>query len=126
MARSTAPRGGDTPRTIGLQLAMAFGQGAGALLATPEALETAYDTYATAFEVRAREWSAFELRAIEYSRALGQVAAWTAISNGRCIIDAKDVKAAFAVVRRNRLRPLRLCDLTGGRNRPVVESPLDQ
>jgi len=123
MARSTAPGGGDTPRTIGLQLAMAFGQGAGALLATAEALETAFDTYAEAFDDRAAEWHAFELRAIEYSRALGQVAAWTAMSNGRCIIDAKDVRAAFAVVRGNRLRPLQGCDLTGRNKRPAPNAP---
>ena len=124
MAKKRAPRG-DSPQSIGLQLAMAFGQGAGTMLATAEALLAAFETYAAAFENRAGNWQAFELRAIEYARALGQAAAWSALSQRRCIIDVADVRAAFGTVKRNTLRPLQLCDLTPGRpNRQASVLPV--
>jgi hypothetical protein len=127
MARSTARGvGGDTPQSIGLQLAMAFGQGAGTMLATPRALMAAFNTYAEAFTDRAESWSAFELRAVEYARALGQVAAWTAVDNGRCIIDLADVRAALTVVQRNVHRPLSLCDLTPGFPKRPAPRPPDE
>lgn len=124
MAKGTTP-GGDTPQTIGLQLAMAFGQGAGAMLATSEALLTAYNAYLPSFERKAGEWPEHELRSLQYARALGFLAAFTAAQNGRAVIDVEDVRTALGNVRHNRLRPLMLCSLTpikpkalGSGNRP--------
>jgi hypothetical protein len=115
MASPTASAG-DSSHTIGLQLAMAFGQGAGTMLATSQALLAAFNPYAAAFENRAERWADFELRAIEYARALGQVAACAAANNRRCVIDVEDVQYALAVVQSNSRRPLLVCDLT---ERPV-------
>ncbi|HEX6464813.1 MAG TPA: hypothetical protein VFZ98_10180 [Vicinamibacterales bacterium] len=105
--------GGDPAQTIGLQLAMAFGQGAGTMLATSAALLAAFNPYAEAFKERVDNWAEYELQAVEYARALGQVAAYAAASNKRCVIDAPDVRYALGVVRRNTLAPLEPCALTG-------------
>jgi hypothetical protein len=108
------PSGGDTTQTIGLQLAMAFGQGTGTMLATAGALLKAFNTYGASFDDKAASWEDFELRALEYARALGQVAAYAAVKNGRCVIDVDDVQYALGIVQANTLRPLSVCDLTGG------------
>ena len=117
MVMTNASAGGDSTHAIGLQLAMAFGQGAGTMLATSAALLAAFTPYAAAFEHRAERWAEFELRAVEYARALGQVAACSAASNRRCVIDVKDVRYALGVVRSNTQPPLSVCDLT---DRPRV------
>ena len=123
MAKSNAP-GGDTPQTISLQLAMAFGQGAGTTPATSAALLEAYNAYQPAFERRAGEWPEIELRSLEYGRALGRLSAHAAASNGRAVIDSEDVRAALDVVRRNRLRPLLECHLTPGKIRRPGGDPV--
>lgn len=112
MVSTNASSDGDSTHTIGLQLAMAFGQGAGTMLATSEALMAAFTPYAAAFEEKAERWVEFELKALEYARALGQVAAYAAASNRRCVIDAEDVRYALSVVQSNTVRPLLVCDLT--------------
>ena len=110
--------GGDTLQTIGFQLAMAFGQGAGAMLATSGALLAAYQPYESSFKERTDTWSEFEVRALHYARALGQVAATRAAQSGRCVIDVEDVKYALDTVQRNTLKPLSLCDLTPRGGKP--------
>jgi len=124
MESSNTP-GVDTPQTIGLQLAMAFGQGAGTMLATAAALMEAYKAYEPAFEERASRWVEVELRTVEFARALGQVAAISAAQNGRCVIEADDVRTALKAVQSNRSRPLTLCDLTnrGKRLDAAVKGP---
>jgi hypothetical protein len=103
---------------------MAFGQGAGTMLATSAALLTAYTAYRPSFEERAsaNNWAEVELRSVEYARALGQVSAFAAARNGRCVIDSADVRAALRIVQRNQARPLSLCDLTPGIRRYPKES----
>jgi hypothetical protein len=91
---------------------MAFGQGAGVMLATPEALAAAYTACQSAINEKAGQWPEIELRTIEFARAVGFVSAVTAAQKGHGVIDVDDVKAAFTSVRRNRLRPLELCSLT--------------
>ena len=115
--------GGDTMQPIGFQLAMAFGQGAGAMLATSEALLAAYQPYEASFQERADTWVDFELRALHYARALGQVAAARAAQSGRCVIDTDDVRYALDTVQRNRLRPLSICDLTPIRSPIAPKGP---
>jgi len=111
MAKTDGTRG-DTPETVGLQLAMAFGQGAGTMPATPEALWATYSMYLSAIKEKIGKWPEIELRTLEYARALGRLAAFNASSNGRIVIDVEDVRAAAPLVRKNRLRPIALCSLT--------------
>ena len=112
--------GDDDLQAIGFQLAMAFGQGAGTMLATSRALQAAFKPYDSAVRNRLGNWADAELRAVAFARALGHVAAVHAAGRGHCVIDVEDVEYGLDAVRRNELRPLGACDLTDRRaNKPV-------
>ena len=55
-----------------LQLAMAFGQGAGVMLATEQAVLVALDAYRDSVNTRARDWNDYSLQAIEDGSRAGQ------------------------------------------------------
>jgi hypothetical protein len=95
-----------------LQLASGFGQGAGLLLATEEALLTALNAYRESVERRSGEWDAIALEVIEYARMMGSLAAHHALAAGRCVIDVGDVEFALGGVQTNRARPLGPCRIT--------------
>ena len=93
------------------QLAAAFGQGAGIMMATPRSLRLAFANYDQAIRVF-RDWDAHASVIIEYARALGRAAADHASRSGQCVIDVEDVAYALKVVRGNRRKPLVACPLT--------------
>jgi hypothetical protein len=95
-----------------LQLAMAFGQGAGVMLATEAALLAALGPYAESIRGRDSDWDEYALQSLEYARVLGSLAAHHALGAGHCVIDAHDVRHALEIVRENRLPPLLVCKLT--------------
>ena len=113
----------DTTQTIGFQVAMAFGQGAGTMLATPAALRHAFSKYDAIFTRNVKRWPEYELVALEYARALGQQAAFAAARDNRCVIDVDDVQHGLDVIWRNRLRPLSNCGLTPLRQRQPLSEP---
>jgi hypothetical protein len=95
-----------------LQLAAGFGQGAGLLMATEDALLRALDAYRDSVERRSGEWDAFALEAIEYARMLGSLAAHHALGDGRIVINPDDVDFALGGVQKNRARPLGPCRIS--------------
>jgi hypothetical protein len=101
-----------------LQLAMAFGQGAGVMLATEEALLAAREAYAGDVRARAPEWNEYALQAIEYGRILGSLAAEHALRHSRCVIDVPDVRHALGVVQTNERGPVGFCRITMRRATP--------
>ena len=94
------------------QLAMAFGQGTGTLLATREALLDAFRPYADAIGDDAN-WQQQSSRIFAFARALGQISAAHAARAGRCVIDSEDIKFALMAVRKNTIEPLGQCAITG-------------
>jgi hypothetical protein len=95
-----------------LQLAMGFGQGAGTMLATEGALLSGVGPYLASIHERSSNWSEYALQAVEYSRAMGSLAAQHALAAGRCVIEESDVQFALAAVQQNTLAPLGVCSLT--------------
>ena len=95
-----------------LQFAMAFGQGAGLMLATEDALLAAREAYGGDVRARAPEWNEYALQAIEYGRVLGSLAAEHALRHDRCVIDVPDVRHALGVVQTNERSPLGFCRIT--------------
>jgi hypothetical protein len=75
---------------------MAFGQGAGTMIATPEAVRAGEAAYERVLSPR--EWDKNALAVLEYSRAVGRVAAHLATDEASPLIDAKHVKAAIKKV----------------------------
>jgi hypothetical protein len=81
-----------------LQLAMAFGQGAGAMLAAPEALTFALSSN-TALIRRARaDWTASRFAFIELVRRLGQISAALAVADGSPEIHLKHIRRGLPIV----------------------------
>jgi hypothetical protein len=95
-----------------LQLAVGFGQGAGFMLVTEDALLNALSEYQQSLERRDADWDRYALQAIEYCRAMGSLAAHGAMDHGRVVITAEDVAKALAAVRHNRNWPLGPCSIT--------------
>jgi hypothetical protein len=84
--------------SIRLQMAMAFGQGAGSMLATPAALSFAMSSQSKLIERAAGDWSASQFAFIELVRVLGQIAATQAARDGKPRIEEAHVKAGLASV----------------------------
>jgi hypothetical protein len=115
MELDTAAEAGPVSQRI-LQLAMAFGQGAGTMPASRASLATLFGTYSA--NVRADTgWDGHALLALEFGRALGRAAAAHALRAGRCVIDIPDVEFALKVVRNSQIEPLGECPLTERRPR---------
>ena len=99
----------NSEETMALQLAMAFGQGAGTMLATPAALVAALAPYRESLHDRLSEWDTLSLKFIEFSRALGTLSATHAAQAGRLVIDEADVEWALPKILSNTLLPLGAC-----------------
>jgi hypothetical protein len=84
---------------------MAFGQGAGTMIATPEAVRAGEAAYEKVLSPR--NWDENALAVLEYSRAVGRVAAHIATDAASPIIDAKHVRAAIKKVGVNQAGPVR-------------------
>lgn len=100
----TQPRTTNASSTVDprvLLLAMAFGQGAGTMLATEEALQLALSKCAPFLEANnsdSEEWTNFALRFIEYARGLGTLSAHVAAGNLQYVIDAAAVGRALGAI----------------------------
>jgi hypothetical protein len=80
---------------VQLQIAMAFGQGAGRMLATPEALEHALSEQAALVRRAITDWEESQYPFIELARTTGQMAAAHAVSRSKTVIETVDVDAAI-------------------------------
>ena len=83
---------------VKLQMAMAFGQGAGAMLADEEALEKLLSTEGDMVERASRQWSSFHWAFLTLLRTLGQIAATRAAHEGRASISWADIEVALPAV----------------------------
>jgi hypothetical protein len=84
-----------------LLLSMAFGQGAGTMLATGEALQLALSKCAPFLEANdpdSEAWTEYALRFVEYARGLGKVSAHVAAGNLQYVIDAAAVDRALGAI----------------------------
>ena len=84
--------------TIKLQLAMAFGQGAGVMGASTEALHHVFATNSSLIEQAAESWGVSRWAFVELTRLLGQSSANHAMRNGSAIIRPQDIDAVINVV----------------------------
>lgn len=98
---------------ITLQLAAAFGQGAGLVLIEADALRPVYDAYAARIERSIPHWDTDALGSISVLRAMGAYAAHRALSNDRVVITREDAEAALELVQRTPAHPLARCRITG-------------
>ena len=98
---------------ITLQLAAAFGQGAGIMLMEAGALRPAYTTYVDHISRSVPYWESDALTSISVMRAMGAYAAHRALSDGRFVISRGDVESAMTVVPRLHAAPLGSCPITG-------------
>ena len=83
---------------VRLQLAMAFGQGAGYMLATSAALELAVSSQGKAMERATRNWEVTRYAFTELVRLAGQIAAARAAMEGRTEIDREHAQFAIEAV----------------------------
>jgi len=83
---------------VKLQLAMAFGQGAGAMLATAEALETLLAEEGQILVNAMGNWNASHWAFIELVRTLGQLSAARAAVGGSAQIRWADIVASLPAV----------------------------
>jgi hypothetical protein len=98
---------------ITLQLAAAFGQGAGIMMMEAGALRPAYDAYREHIGRAVPYWETDALTSVSVMRAMGAYAAHLALSNGRFVISRSDVESALGVVTLRHAAPLGACPITG-------------
>ena len=98
---------------ITLQLAAAFGQGAGVMMIEAGALRPAYEAYAPNIARSVPFWETDALKGVSVMRAMGAFAAHLALSDHRFVISRDDVESALTVVTRNHAAPLGTCPITG-------------
>ena len=97
---------------ITLQLAAAFGQGAGTMLIETGALRPAYDAYRSHIERELPYWEEDAASSIAVMRGMGAYAAPLALSDGRFTISRGDVEAALPVVTRRHAAPVGFCRIS--------------
>ena len=102
--------GSSSFETISWQLAMAFGQGAGNLLATPGAVTAAISPFRETFSSNVQHWDDWGLKSMMFARTLGQVAAVRAVMSEAVVIDAAHVTWALDRVAANQILPLGVCN----------------
>jgi len=83
---------------VQLQLAMAFGQGAGSMLAEPEALKTLLGENGDILKTAMGNWTASQWAFVELIRVLGQHAAARACANRHGRIKWEDINHAIPAV----------------------------
>ena len=84
--------------TVKLQLAMAFGQGAGAMLATGEAIETLLAEEGQILTSAFSNWNANQWAFIQLVRTLGQISAAHAAAANSAEIRWVDIKSSLRAV----------------------------
>ena len=106
------PSSSPDPLDISLQLAAAFGQGAGVMLMDVDALRPAYNAYQEHIARAAPYWESDALTSVAVMRAMGAYAAHLALSEERFVISSGDVERALTVVTRRHAAPLGFCRLS--------------
>jgi hypothetical protein len=96
--------------TITYQLAMAFGQGAGTMLASAGAVSTAIAPFSETFSNNLAQWDDWALKSIEYARALGKLSSVYAAVNGAAVIQTAHVNWALEQIANNTVLPLGPCN----------------
>jgi len=84
----------DSLELIRLQVAMAFGQGAGAMLASHDALKFLLTEHGAVLERASRDWKAARFAFVDLMRVLGQIAATIAAMDGHWQIEKQHIKQA--------------------------------
>jgi hypothetical protein len=84
--------------TIRLQLAMAFGQGTGVMIASHEALSHLLSGNSSLIERAASNWQASHWAFVELTRLLGQMAASHAAARNAAVIQPEDIDACIEVM----------------------------
>jgi hypothetical protein len=85
----------ESSETIRLQLAMAFGQGAGSMLANADATDFALSTNQELIDRAIGDWDASKFAFIELVRLLGQIAATLAAVDRKAEIERRHIEAAL-------------------------------
>jgi hypothetical protein len=81
---------------VKLQMAMAFGQGAGSMLAAEEAIGQMFATNNTILTTAMINWDQSRWAFTELMRLIGQVAATRAATAGRAYINYADIEGAVS------------------------------
>ncbi len=68
------------------QIFIAFGQGAGTMTVSREAIRAATRTYTSLVQANVTKWRDIELQTLEYARSLGRVAAHLALRDGSQVV----------------------------------------
>jgi hypothetical protein len=97
---------------ITLQLAAAFGSGAGVMMIDADALRPAYEAYAARIERSIPYWDTDALSSIAAMRAMGALAAHRCLSERRLVITREDVEYALDGVQRFNPHSLARCRIT--------------
>jgi hypothetical protein len=84
--------------TIRLQLAMAFGQGTGVMIASHEALSHLLSGNSGLIDRAAANWDASHWAFVELTRLLGQLAASHAAASHSAVIRPQDIDACIQVM----------------------------
>ena len=87
----------EVPQAIQLQLAMAFGQGTGTMMADPDAIVFALSDQEETIERAARDWTGTKHTLFELVRLIGQIAAVQAAMDKKPQIEKKHVQIAIPV-----------------------------
>jgi len=86
--------------TVKLQLAMAFGQGAGSMLAEAAAIERLLADNGVLIKFAEKNWEEVKVPFAHYVRLLGQQAAMRAAAAGRPEIVGTDIRQSAATILR--------------------------
>ena len=84
--------------TIRLQLAMAFGQGTGVMIASHEALNHLLSGNSGLIDRAASNWDASHWAFVELTRLLGQLSASHAAARNSAVIQPEDINACIHVM----------------------------
>ena len=106
----------DNVDTVKLQLAMAFGQGAGTMRAHADALESLLSKEGAVLTLALRDWNGSHWAFTELVRLLGQHSATRAIVGRSALIRWVDIKASLPVI-------MDLCPCIDHARRRVATNP---
>jgi len=115
----TAP--GPIVEQILAQVFIAFGQGAGTMTVAHDAIDAARQEYADGIAASAPRWNEIALPTLEYARAIGRVAAYLAVKDGRNVISKGDWIEAAKQVAQHPDKTYRFCPICMGAGGSIPE-----
>jgi hypothetical protein len=98
--------GENTLESATLQMAMAFGQGTGGMVATPAAVLLAVESIRPTLEENLKRWDAYALTFLEFSRGFGRLSAHRAVRDGRVVVIRDDVAWSLEHLRATSFYPM--------------------